>query len=502
MRRSQVWTVEESRLHDGRAQEVGVPFLSLMEVAGAKAAAFWLPQLPEGKGLVLAGPGHNGGDALVVARYVSRFRPTDLCFPLGAPTFDGAAGLKRAAENYGARLVDVPRAMESMAGYRWVVDGIFGTGFHGSLAASIQSLFRAAADAGTEIYALDILSGVDADSGSYSGPGISVASTVTFGAAKWGHFGYPGVRYCGQLAVADIGLGAGGKGPGSWITPQWAKSRTQEPDPMTYKYRRGRVAVAGGSVSMTGAPVMSGMAALRAGAGIVQLIIPEPAARRLSAPEPLMIWRSAGRGAFTAGDLAQMARADVIVFGPGMGAQMGAGALDQVIALGKPMVVDADGLNLLAQLPARTLPLGSVLTPHSGEMGRLLGMGAGEVDSNRLQAFRRARDRYQAAVVLKGIYTIAGDSELFINTANTTALATAGSGDVLSGITAAVLASMPGETGGRAAALASYVHGWTGIHAGRIHGPSVVATDLIEALGQAWTSVKNEEEPPGLPRLI
>ncbi|PSR36143.1 MAG: bifunctional ADP-dependent NAD(P)H-hydrate dehydratase/NAD(P)H-hydrate epimerase [Sulfobacillus thermosulfidooxidans] len=501
MRHNQIWSVEEARHYDRRTQDFGVGFLSLMEVAGAKAAARWGTQLPKGRGLVLAGPGHNGGDALVVARYLARDHDTDVCFPLAEPQFAGAKGLKQAAIAYGARVVAVDDVIPSVAHYAWVVDGIFGTGFHGNLDPTVAQIFEAISAAGTAMYVLDILSGVDADSGAYQGPPLAIASTVTFGGAKWGHFGYPGALYTGPLTIADIGLEWPTNGDG-WISPKWAYDHRPVLAVGAHKYQRGRVAVVGGSVAMTGAPVMAGMAALRAGAGLVQLIVPHKARRRMAVPEPLMVWPSTGRGLLTTQDLEQLMRADVIIFGPGMGRETGVLALEQVVGLGKPLIVDADGLYWLAKRPDLRLPARSLLTPHSGEMGMLLGISAAVVDHNRVSAFHQAYRRYQTTLVLKGLYTLTGDAQILVNTANTPVLATAGSGDVLSGIVAGILASAPQMSSAQAAALATYVHGWSGIHAARHHGRSVVATDLIECLGQAWHSVETEEEPPQLPQWI
>ncbi len=500
----QIWTVEQARQSDEGAQQLGVAFLSLMEVAGAKAAAFFTPRLAGKSGLVLCGKGHNGGDGLVAARYLAHHKSLDICFPFGEPQFEGASGLLRAAVQAGARTVSLKDAAARLSEYFWVVDGLFGTGFHGKIDHDeFRQLWDAVAQRAIPVAALDILSGVNADDGHYEGPAVQVDSTVTFGAAKWGHFSSPGVQLAGELAVADIGLPTRAPDEGAqWISPAWAKRQAPAPDPFTYKYRRGRVAVVGGSRPMPGAPVLSGLAALRAGAGLVQLIVPADAAHLVPTEPALMVWPSEGHGELTVSDIEQLQRADVIVWGPGMGPTASTQGLDQVIALGKPLVIDADGLGVLGASGPRPLPPGSVLTPHSGEMGKLLQLSAQQVDADRREAFAMACKRYGASVILKGPYTIAGLGHAYVNTANTPALATAGSGDVLSGIVAALLAAPGARDPSGRAALACYLHGWAGIHAERNHGAAVIATDIIGAIGLAWRSIRAEEIPPGLPVLL
>ncbi|WP_242848354.1 NAD(P)H-hydrate dehydratase [Sulfobacillus thermosulfidooxidans] len=496
-----VWTVEESRAHDNRAQEMGVNLLALMETAGARAAYYLLPEL-KGHGLIIAGKGHNGGDALVMARHLARYGDVQLLLPFGVPKFPGAEELLKALQNYGAKIVRPDQMERALSQARWVVDGLFGTGFHGNVEDRlITELWRRLSQTENRVYALDILSGIDANTGSYGLDPVYAYKTLSFGAAKWGHFSFPGSRFSGQLVILDIGLPDLGPPSGQWLDPLWAKMHMPPRDFYAHKYRRGRVAVIGGSPSMPGAPVLAGLAALKTGAGLVELFVPRSIVHRVQAPTPLLV-RGVGEGGnmvLTGEDVEALKRADVVIIGPGLGTGVSPALLETVMTLGKPLVIDADALSLLKEIATGPLPEGTVLTPHSGEMARLLGTTAQAVDAFRYQSVKQAVDRYQACVVLKGPYSLISRGPTFVNTANTPALATAGSGDVLSGIIAALLAGRYPKDVTEMTALATYLHGWAGIHAEREHGLSVIATDIIAALGQAWDSIVREEQPPMLP---
>ncbi len=493
-----VWTAEESRAHDKRAQELNIELSWLMENAGARAAYYLLPEL-SGPGLILVGKGHNGGDALVAARHLARHLDVSIVMPLGRPSFALGESLLQAAVSYGAKVVD---SVTNLSSYHWVVDGVFGTGFHGSVTnQDFNRLWHLLSQNKIPLYALDILSGIDADSGAYNLESVQAAKTLTFGAAKWGHFGYPGSRFGGQLVVLDIGLPDMRALSGYWLNPLWARQRVSGRDFYTHKYRRGTVAVVGGSESMPGAPVLAALAALKTGAGLVELFVPETILNRIQAPTPLLVrgikvhsgWE------FSSEDRERLRRADIIVVGPGLGPHVHPPLLRDISSLNKPLVVDADALRLLTEDTAVVLPSGSVLTPHAGEMGRLLGMSSQEVDEFRYRAVRQAVSHFKVSVILKGPFSLTGAKGVFVNTVNTPSLATAGSGDVLSGIVAALLAKSPPNESGEEAAFATYLHGWAGIWAERDQGLSVVATDIIAALGKAWDSVREGEIPPSLP---
>ncbi len=494
-----VWTVDESRAHDKRAQEWNIELSWLMETAGSRAAYCLIPEL-SGPGLVMVGKGHNGGDGLVVARHLARYLDVSIVMPLGRPSFPRGENLLQAAVSYGAKVVD---PTISTGRYHWVIDGVFGTGFHGTVDhQEFHRLWQEVSKNKIPLYALDILSGIDADSGAYDLESVYAAKTLTFGAAKWGHFTYPGSRYGGQLVVLDIGLPDMGSASGYWLNPSWARRQMSFRDFYTHKYRQGTVAVVGGSDSMPGAPVLAGSAALKAGAGLVELFVPEGILNRIQAPTPLLargIRSHQDAWSFSSEDMARLQRANVIIVGPGLGPHLHSRLLREMSSLQRPLVVDADALRLLGEDASLTLPVGSVLTPHAGEMGRLLEKTSQEVDGFRYRAVIEAASRFNVSVILKGPFSLTGAREVFVNTTNTPALATAGSGDVLSGIVAALLAHSDPASYGEQLALATYLHGWAGIWAERHQGLSVVATDIIGAMSKAWNSIEQGESPPFLP---
>lgn len=502
---NKVWTVAQARQSDQTATKAGVPFLSLMELAGRRAADV-VASYARGEPIaVLVGPGANGGDGLVLARHLARTTPVGVIIPGKSPGFPGAEDLIRAARAYGAEILDEAAGRTWMQRARILVDGLLGTGFHGRLQEVPGfSLLEAAGALRIPVYAIDLLSGVNGDSGAYSGPELAVAGTVTFGAAKWGHFGYPGTLLTGKLWVADIGL-PDTAGSGRWMTPAMARAMVKDPVATVSKYGRGRVAVLGGSPGMSGAPVMAAWAALKTGAGLVDLMVPRGIGRHVNAPTPLMVWSAeeTGDGALNPGekDWDRIRRADAVVFGPGAGRHLDPRLLDRLVAEEKPLVIDADGLNLLARHP-RALPARVVLTPHSGEMGRLLGSEADAVDGDRRQAVLSFADRFgDAGVLLKGRHSLAmAERFIVVNTTGGPELATAGSGDVLAGVIGALLAQ--GLPPRDALALGAYLHGWAGHHAVSRHGRAVTALDLIEALGSAWQSVEKEHTPKDLPERI
>ncbi len=473
----------------------GVPFLSLMEVAGSKVAQYVRNRLEiEWRQIeVLVGKGANGGDGLVVARYLARYYDVTVRLVDGVPRFDGAEAMLRAAKSFGAK---VQTGWQADPAADLIVDGVFGTGFHGTIINTpIAHCYEAINHRQIPVVAIDLLSGVSADSGSYHGPSINAVATITFGASKWGHWGYPGAAMRGELVVADIGLRMIGEPADSWLDPDTAKEWMPSLNQLGHKYRRGRVVVVGGSRSMAGAPLLSAMAALRAGAGLVTLIVPQGLADRIAAPPTILVHESpSSHGSLRWSDeeTRLAATADVIVVGPGLGHDVAPNVLESVLGLGKPTVVDADGLRLLKQI-SRVKPLPPmILTPHSGEAARLLDLQ--DVNEDRPKAAHQLMERYQATVILKGAYSIIGDNgKLIVNPTGTREMATPGSGDALAGMVGSLLAQ--GLEPGPAAALATYWHGWAGTVAKEHYGHSVVATDIIDGIAEARRRVEDQVRP-------
>jgi NAD(P)H-hydrate epimerase len=455
-------------------EEQGIAEAELMEAAGTALAEAVAGLAPQGPVRIVCGKGNNGGDGLVAARHLR-----DLGFAVEALELE-----RGGIEDLDAWL----------AGAGAVVDAIFGTGFKGAprepAAAAIEAINRCDAP----VVACDIASGVDASSGETEGAAVEADLTVSFHAAKVGHRIAPGKWHSGELRVVPIGIpddapiapAAGAIGPGVLgLLPRRGERST--------KFSSGQVVIAGGSRGLTGAVRMSSLAAIRAGAGYATVAVPadlEPVFEG-SQPEVMSVGCPGGDGCLAPAGLKAIRRtferAAAGVLGPGMGRDPGAVELarEAVAAIEAPLVVDADGLNAfageIALLSERRAP--TILTPHAGELGRLLGRSSEEIAAKRLSAAHEAATAAGAVVVLKGDDTIVTDGDrVAVNALAAPALATAGTGDVLSGITAAMLAR--GLEPFAAACAAVFIHARAGRDAaGRVGlAESVIAGDVIDSI--------------------
>jgi ADP-dependent NAD(P)H-hydrate dehydratase / NAD(P)H-hydrate epimerase len=456
-------------------EEQGVPGADLMEAAGTALAEAVAGLAPDGPVRIVCGKGNNGGDGLVAARRLAGmgFAVETLELFAEAPAGDLDAWL----EGSGA-----------------VVDAIFGTGFAGAPkeppAAAIEAINRC----GAPVVACDIASGVDASSGEIDGAAVEADLTVSFHAAKIGHRVAPGKWHTGELRVAPIGIPAGSPGvPAAGVIDRAVLALAPRRGPRSTKFSSGQVTIAGGSRGLTGAVQMSSRAAIRAGAGYATVAVPADLEPIFEAgqPEVMSVGCPGGDGCLAPASLKPLLRAferaAAGVLGPGMGRDPGAVELAREAAatIGMPLVIDADGLGafagevgLLAKRGAAT-----VLTPHAGELGRLLDRSSEEISARRLAAAREAARAAAAIVVLKGDDTIVTDGErVAVNALSAPALATAGTGDVLSGIVAALLAR--GLEPFAAACAAVISHARAGRDAATRIGAaeSVIATDVIDSI--------------------
>jgi hydroxyethylthiazole kinase-like uncharacterized protein yjeF len=465
--------------------------LELMERAGGAAAEAVLRHYPDARLVsVWCGGGSNGGDGFVIAR---KLREADreveirLIVPEDKLTGDSAENLRRAKE------ASVPFTEDGGAG-DVLVDALFGTGFSGKprpdSARAIDQLNRA----GAPILAVDVPSGVDASTGEVAGPAVEAKRTVTFHAHKVGLAVAPGRFQAGTVEVADIGLPAS-ETKHARVTPEILRLVPRR-GPKDNKYSAGSVLVVGGSTGLTGAPSLTAEAALRAGAGIVTACV--PASLNLVFEQRLLevITRP---GADEDGSLTPAAadtileaaeRADAVAIGPGLGRTDGTSGLVGYLLdrLDKPVVLDADGLWALGGhldwVFSRDAP--TVLTPHAGELARLLERDSSWVSEHRLRATQSGADDVGAVVLLKGADTLVaapGRGVLACDLGNP-GLATAGTGDVLTGIVAAFLAKgMEAQPAAAAAAAAGGVA--AGLAAERHGAPGLIASDVIESLSLA-----------------
>ncbi len=486
MRAADSWAIEDQ----------GIASLELMEAAGRAVAEAVARLSPKGPVRVVCGKGNNGGDGLVAARLLRGMgfeAEALLLWPAAELSGDAAANLDRlgggieVGDDIGARL----------AGSGAVVDAIFGTGFAGAPREPAVAAIEAIAVAkyvGAPVVACDIASGVDASTGEIAGAVVEADVTVTFHDAKVGHFVAPGKWATGELWLAAIGIPAGAPEPqaAGVIEPAVLDLAPRRGSQST-KFSSGQVTIAGGSRGLTGAVRLSSTAAIRTGAGYATVAVPADLEPIFEAAEVEVMSRGIGGtpgrlGSEDAKDLlAAFAGAAAGVLGPGMGRDEDSLALAREVApkIEAPLVIDADGLNAFAgqldRLAARKAP--TVLTPHAGELGRLLEYESSEINARRLATAREAAAWSGAVVVLKGDDTIVTDGQrVAINAVSAPGLATAGSGDVLSGMTAALLAR--GLEPFAAACAAVIAHARAGQEAARRIGAaeSVIASDVIAAI--------------------
>ncbi|MEA2410766.1 MAG: ADP-dependent NAD(P)H-hydrate dehydratase / NAD(P)H-hydrate epimerase [Thermoleophilaceae bacterium] len=500
-----LYTAEEMRAVDKWAiEEQGVPSLDLMERAGIGLARITAELAKPGLPIrVVVGKGNNGGDGLVLARLLrEEGRAVDVLIT-GDPADlkgDARANLERLSGP-----APDPFDASRLEGSGAIVDAMLGTGFEGEprepVKSAIEAINAQAAD-GTPVIACDVPSGVNATTGEVEGDAVRAHCTATFHGPKIGLYVAPGTFDSGDNRVVEIGIPRGAPQPtaAGLITSRVRELVPHRPRDGS-KFKSGVMVIAGGSKGLTGAPTMVALAAQRTGAGYVQVAVPRSAEQALELrlleamtkgmPEEDGMHTEAG-----AEQVAEMAeRAGAVVLGPGIGKGDGPGAFARALAgaTGKPLVIDADGLNAFAggaidQLAGREAP--TVLTPHAGELGRLLDIDSAEIERRRLQHAREAANRSQAVVLLKGDDTIVaqpGEAPTAISPGATPALATAGTGDVLSGIIGALLAK--GLHAFEAAAAGALIHAYAGIEAARSIGGAdfVVAGDVIDNIPRAFT---------------
>ncbi len=455
--------------------EQGIPEPELIEAAGTALAEAVAGLAPQGPVRIVCGKGNNGGDGLVAGRRLGAMGFEVDALELWA---DGPPG-------------DLDAWLEGSGA---VVDAIFGTGFSAAprqpAAAAIEAINRCRAP----VIACDIASGVDASSGEVGGVAVEADLTVSFHAAKIGHRVAPGKWHTGELRVAPIGIPAGAPGrPAAGVIEPGVLALAPSRGARSTKFSSGQVVIAGGSRGLTGAVRMSSLAAIRAGAGYATVAVPADleAIFELAQPEVMSVGCPGGDGCLAPGSLKSVLRAfepaAAGVLGPGMGRDPGSVELARaaVAAIEAPLVIDADGLNAFAgeagRIAQRSAP--TILTPHAGELGRLLDRSSEQIAAHRLAAAREAARSAGAVVVLKGDDTIVSDGErVAVNALSAPALATAGTGDVLSGMTAALLAR--GLEPFTAACAAVLAHARAGRDAASRIGAaeSVIATDVIDSI--------------------
>jgi hydroxyethylthiazole kinase-like uncharacterized protein yjeF len=451
-----------------------VPPGALMQRAAAGLAAVCASLAGKVYGarvVVLAGSGDNGGDAVYAgARLARRGARVTAVAAGGRVHREGTAALREA----GGRVTgpDDPGLPAVIAAADLVLDGLLGIGGRGGLREPYSTLAGLAARAGDGpgstgtgplVVAVDLPSGIDADTGVVDGPAVRADVTVTFGTWKPGLLIDPGASHAGVVELVDIGLGPYLPAPAvAGFQAADVAALLRQPPGDSDKYRRGVLGVVAGSDRFTGAAALAVGGALRGGAGMVRLVSAGPAVAVVRQHWPEALTLATGDGSQAGHEIETAGRVQAWVAGPGMGTDGAArDRLAAVLGTELPVLVDADGLTLIAAergLLARSAP--TLLTPHAGELGRLLGADPAEVAARRLQHARAAAAELGATVLLKGSTTViapAGGGEVLVNSTGTSWLATAGTGDVLSGLAGALLAQ--GLTVTEAAAAAAFLHG-------------------------------------------
>ncbi|MGK5733168.1 NAD(P)H-hydrate dehydratase [Streptomyces sp. URMC 124] len=481
------YSVETVRAAEG-ALMAQLPHGALMQRAAAGLAASCAGLLRRVYGAriaLLVGSGDNGGDALYAGARLAR-RGAGVTAVLVAPDRAHAAGLA-ALRAAGGRVASAEAADQALRGADLVLDGIVGIGGKGGLRPDAAQLVRAAADGGAIIVAVDLPSGVDADTGEVHGAAVRADATITFGAYKPGLLVDPAREHAGALRLIDIGLTLPARPDAEALQHEDVAALLPQPAAESDKYRRGVVGVVAGSARYPGAAVLAIAGALHGGAGAVRYAGPAADAVIARFPETLVC----------AGPPSKAGHVQAWVVGPGLGDGPEARqALDDVLASDVPVLVDADGLRLMTADAVRGRTAETVLTPHAGEAAALLGVSRDRVESGRLAAVRALSERYGATALLKGSTTLIaspggpghGRRTVRVNPTGTPWLATAGSGDVLSGLTGSLLAA--GLTGWDAAAVGAYLHGLAAREAG---AAPLTAMGVAEELRGVWRGVLSSD---------
>lgn len=481
-------TAEQMRAADRFATAAGIAGIALMEAAG-RAVADSATRLakPEGTGpiAILCGPGNNGGDGFVAGRVLRERGFTVEIGMLGGPEAlkgDAAEAFRRwnaPVRSLAETAIATPPCL--------FIDALFGAGLTQAVAGEAAVAIERMNGSGLPILAVDVPSGLDADTGGAHGPVVRASETVTFFRLKPGHLLLPGRALCGMVTLAEIGIPAevlDQLDPQTWRNaPELWRSSWPAHDAGTHKFSRGAVAVLAGGVAGVGAPRLGGRAALRIGAGLVTIHCAPSALLAHASRGPDAVMQRPLADADALADVLSDRRLGAVLAGPALGLDARAeGLLEMLTDANLATVLDADALTLIARkelLPFADRGRPLVMTPHEGEFQRLFG-AMPEVVSlpSKLERARAAARRSGAVLVYKGADSViaAPDGRAAINTTGSAALATAGSGDVLGGMIAGLLAQ--GMPAFEAAAAAVWLHG----RAGEEIGFGLIADDLPEVL--------------------
>ncbi|MFY9528847.1 MAG: NAD(P)H-hydrate dehydratase [Candidatus Acidiferrales bacterium] len=509
------------------AERYGVPTLTLMENAGTRVVEFLArryPELAHRRILLLCGKGNNGGDGLVVARLLRDRGAKPLVVLFARPEEvrgDAAENLKR-YQKHASELHSVP-SLAQWEGFRSeidssaiIIDALLGTGLRGPveglLAQVIEDVNRRKSKA--EVIAVDIPSGLSSDSGEVRGPAIRAGATVTFTALKIGQLLAPASEHVGLLRVVHIGspwelIEQSSPSKVRWLEPREFVRLPTRRRPNTNKGNYGHALIVAGSRGKSGAAILAGWGALRSGAGLVTVAtteteLPTVAGRipeLMTEPLPATEEGTIGLRAFEYGRFEEVRKGKtVLAIGPGLTTNVETQQFVRTVVLDAliPVVLDADGLNAFAGRGdeiKRHLAPRMVLTPHPGEMARLIGRTVPEVQQHRLDVAGRAAADWNVHLVLKGHQTVvaAPDGRTWVNSTGNAGMATAGTGDALTGMLAGIVAQFGEADWDSAVCLAVYLHGLAGdLAAADVGEAPLMASDLIAAIPRAYAHLQSE----------
>jgi len=487
-----ILTCEQVRAAEQEAVAAGISLWALMRKAGQACADVLHAEFPDGRVIVLAGPGNNGGDAFVAARRLRDLGRNVWLFDLAPKGVRSDEGRNAVNEMSGPRqpLEDLRLQPGDV-----VLDGLFGAGLSRPLEGEALWAVEQVNASGANVVAIDVPSGVNGDVGAVSGAAIRADVTVTFCCKKPAHVLQPSASLCGDVVPAEIGFGqfvdAIGGGRFCENAPALWANALQWPEVNSHKHKRGRLAVVTGPINQTGAARLAARAGMRAGAGQVRLLCP---------PSALMVVASAVMSPLTNSFkdvhelLALTEDADAVVIGPAGGVNDATRANIEALAKAdRTLVIDADAITVFkdeVETLAGLLEALAVLTPHMGEFERLF-PGLADRSAHKGEAAREAARMVGAVVVLKGSDTViaAPDGRVVVNTHATPFLATAGSGDVLAGIIGGLLAQ--GVDVFDAACAGVWMHG----DAGQRAGPGLIADDLDVTLRETIKALYEAAHP-------
>ena len=498
-------------------EDIGIPSLVLMENAGRQVVAAIEAAYEEqlaGRVAVLCGRGNNGGDGFVVARTLLQRGVDTAVFVIGSlgdVRGDARTNLDILGR-LGLTVVEIGDEQSwelhfsEISQCTLIVDAILGTGLKAAVNGMLETVFADVNASDIPIVAVDLPSGLSADTPHLIGDCVSAAMTVTLAAPKLPLVLPPGETHAGDVVIADIGVPyevvEGLEGPYvDLLTPEQLRVLIEPRAAESHKGDFGRVTVIAGSIGKTGAAMLSGMAALRSGAGLVTVATPASCLPVVASMAPELMTEPLldfdGCVAAAAVDRVMELAHDVIACGPGLGRTREASAFVRALVdrATVPLVLDADALTLLAEEPGGLLGRDDrdvIITPHPGEMARLAGMTIDEVQANRLQVASDFATTHHVYVVLKGHRTVIATptGRVFINPTGNPGMATAGTGDVLTGMVAAWLAQLLDAEA--ACRLAVFLHGAAGDRAETEHGQiAMTSTDVLDRLGDAVNALLN-----------